>query len=301
MTLLKPLHLRRSWLFVGATNEIDINASYESEADVCILEFEDFCMPHDRPLGRKNLPSILEKWKRNGKITAVRINPLETNDGLKDLDAAISKNLDIILLPKVEKKNQIKFFLEKKKSLEIKKNIKKNSIEFIPNIETALGLENITDILNFKQVSGGLIASEDMSTSLGLLTSKTNDMLNFVRKRFHLACKAYNKYSIDMPYTWCNKKELIEDVKYIKSLGILAKSCVQASHCSIINKILTPTIREASKAKSIIIKFEKAIAKGKRQVIFQNQNLELPAYNLALKTLNRYNEFLKYNQSKKTN
>ena len=38
----RPLHLRRSWLFVGATNENDIKHSYKSEADVCILEFEDF-------------------------------------------------------------------------------------------------------------------------------------------------------------------------------------------------------------------------------------------------------------------
>ena len=38
--------------------------------------------------------------EKKGKVTAVRINPLETNDGLKDLDVLISKNLDVILLPK---------------------------------------------------------------------------------------------------------------------------------------------------------------------------------------------------------
>ena len=62
----RPLHLRRSWLFVGATNENDIKHSYKSEADVCILEFEDFCAPKERPLGRKNLPKILEDWKKKG-------------------------------------------------------------------------------------------------------------------------------------------------------------------------------------------------------------------------------------------
>ena len=45
--MIRPLHLRRSWLFVGATNEDDIHASFESEADVCILEFEDFCLPEE--------------------------------------------------------------------------------------------------------------------------------------------------------------------------------------------------------------------------------------------------------------
>ena len=52
---IRPIHLRRSWLFVGATNEKDIQASFQSEADVCILDFEDFCSPKDRPKGRKLL------------------------------------------------------------------------------------------------------------------------------------------------------------------------------------------------------------------------------------------------------
>ena len=38
-----------------------------------------------------------------------------------------------------------------------------------------------------------------------------------------------------------------------------------------------------------------------RQIIFQNRYLEMPAYNLALKTLNRYNEFLRYNLLKENN
>ena len=57
---IRPIQLRRSWLFVGATNEKDIQASFQSEADVCILEFEDFCSPKDRPKARKLLPNILK-------------------------------------------------------------------------------------------------------------------------------------------------------------------------------------------------------------------------------------------------
>ena len=92
------------------------------------------------------------------------------------------------------------------------------------------------DIINFDEVKGALVASEDMAISLGILESKNNDMLNFVRKRFHLACSAYNKYSIDMPFTWNNNNALKEELKYIKNLGILAKSSVNAAHCKIINK-----------------------------------------------------------------
>ena len=38
----------------------------------------------------------------------------------------------------------------------------------------------------------------------------------------------------------------------------------------------------------------KVLSKENRQIIFQNRYLEIPAYKLALKTLNRYNDFIRY-------
>ena len=45
MRNIRPTHLRRSWLFVGAANDAHIEEASLSEADVCIQEFEDFCVP----------------------------------------------------------------------------------------------------------------------------------------------------------------------------------------------------------------------------------------------------------------
>ena len=49
-------------------------------------------------------------------------------------------------------------------------------------------------------------------------------MLNFDRKRFHLACSAYKKYSIDMPFTWknnINEPEIVVDGTL--DLGVIAQ------------------------------------------------------------------------------
>ena len=99
-----------------------------------------------------------------------------------------------------------------------------------------------------------------------------------------------------MPFTWNNNNVLKEELKYIKNLGILAKSSINAAHCKIINKTLTPTLKEANEASEIIKQFNKVLSKGKRQILFKSQYLELPAYNSALKILNRYNEFIRYNK-----
>lgn len=290
----RPLNLRRSWLFVGAVNEEDIEASYNSKADVCILDLEDFCIPTKRSQGRKNLQKILRKWRELGKVTAVRINPLETIDGKRDLEAAICKYLDVILLAKVEMKKQINLFIKEKKKNELIKNIKNNYIEFIPNIESALGIENLNNIINSKYVTGALIASEDMALSLGIFDSKENDMLNFARKKFHFSCRSYGKLSIDMPYTRRNVFELKKELNYAKKIGIIAKSTVNASHCKIINETLTPSKKEVLKSIKIKNKFENAIKENKRQVFHNGQYLELPAFKAAVSILNRHYALLSY-------
>ena len=295
--MLRPLHLRRSWLLVGAANEEDIHASFNSKADVCILEFEDFCLPKNRVKGRKMLPEILETWQKLGKVTAVRINPLETKDGRKDLEAAICKNLNVILLPKVKNKKQVEVLVREKKKYELKKNIKHNNIEFIPNIESALGIQNLNYILMSKHVNGAMVASEDMALSLGLVDTRGNEMLDFIRKRFHLACQAYGKLSIDMPYTWNNLKELKKEISHIKNLGIIAKSTINANHCKVINDLLTPTKKEIKVSNKIINKFEKALKNNKIQIYHNGHYLELPAFNSAKRIIKRHKDFLEYEKS----
>ena len=66
MRKIRPTHLRRSWLFVGAANDAHIEKASLSEADVCIQEFEDFCVPERRDYARNIMPEVLNTWERQG-------------------------------------------------------------------------------------------------------------------------------------------------------------------------------------------------------------------------------------------
>ena len=104
---MRPIHLRRSWLFVGAADKEAILSSNNSDADVCIQEFEDFCVPELRREARLMMPDVLSDWRARQIVATVRINPLEDPDGLKDLDAAMHAGADAILVPKANTKEQI--------------------------------------------------------------------------------------------------------------------------------------------------------------------------------------------------
>ena len=291
MNKLRPIHLRRSWLFVGAATENHIDEANKSPADVCIQEFEDFCVPERREFARKIMPEVIATWKKSGKVAAVRINPLEDPDGIKDLRAAISANVDTVLLPKANYPYQIDKLIKHINDLEKEFGKEINSTEIVPNIEQAIGLENALSILEKKpRVVASLVASEDMSVSLKSPRNKNSKILNYVRERFHVACCAANVISIDMPYTWADNDGVKMQAELARDIGMLSKSTVNASHCEIINNIFSPTKEQLEKAKSHVEVFEKARKLGQGQVDFDGVRIEMPTYLNALEVIKRFNE-----------
>ena len=286
---MRPMQLRRSWLFVGAADRNAILTSYDSGADVCIQEFEDFCLPELRHEARLMMPDVLSDWRARKIVATVRINPLEDPDGLRDLDAAMRAGADAILLPKANTKEQI--VLLQKHINEMEKQCGKtvSSTKIIPNIEQARGLMNATDILSSStQIAGALVASEDMVVSLNAPRKKNSEILNHVRRVFHIACCSVGITSIDMPYTFTDDEGVRQQTMLAKDIGMLAKSTVNASHCKIINEILTPNERDVENAVEIVSAFEKGRGLGEGQVIHKGTKIEVPIYLNAKQIIERF-------------
>tara|TARA_A100001234_G_scaffold191558_1_gene178300 strand:+ start:208 stop:1074 length:867 start_codon:yes stop_codon:yes gene_type:complete len=283
------MQLRRSWLFVGAADKNAILTSYDSGADVCIQEFEDFCLPELRHEARLMMPDVLSDWRARKIVATVRINPLEDPDGLRDLDAAMRAGADAILLPKANTTEQI--VLLQKHINEMEKQCGKtvSSTKIIPNIEQARGLMNATDILSSStQIAGALVASEDMVVSLNAPRKKNSEILNHVRRVFHIACCSVGITSIDMPYTFTDDEGVRQQTMLAKDIGMLAKSTVNASHCKIINEILTPNERDVENAVEIVSAFEKGRGSGEGQVIHKGTKIEVPIYLNAKQIIERF-------------
>jgi len=286
---MRPMQLRRSWLFVGAADKNAILTSYDSGADVCIQEFEDFCLPELRREARLMMPDVLSDWRARKIVATVRINPLEDPDGLRDLDAAMRAGADAILLPKANTKEQIALLQKHINEMEKQCGKTVSSTKIIPNIEQARGLMNATDILSSStQIAGALVASEDMAVSLNAPRKKNSEILNHVRRVFHIACCSVGITSIDMPYTFTDDEGVRQQTMLAKDIGMLAKSTVNASHCKIINEILTPNEREVETAVEIVSAFENGRDLGEGQVIHKGTKIEVPTYLNAKQTIERF-------------
>lgn len=293
---LRPVPLRRSWLFAGGDDLDDLLTRADCPADVVIHELEDFTAPDRRGAARALIPRLMQAWRAGGRVTAVRINPLETEDGPRDLAACFADSAtgvpDAILMPKVAEPEQVQRLAEAVAQHEAAAGLPVGAVELVPNIELARGLMQTYAIATAAPaVSACLVASEDMAADLGAERGPDGRELSYVRERFHLECRAAGVVSIDCPYTFLDEPGLEAETRDARRLGMTAKSCVSPAHAAVINRILTPDAEALARARRMVEIFDEAQARGLGTVEMDGVNLEVPLVMNARRLIARAEAF----------
>jgi citrate lyase subunit beta/citryl-CoA lyase len=266
---------RRSWLFVPGADAAAHDAAARSGADVLIQELEDFTPPERRPEARARAAVLYDRWRKAGKIAAVRVNPLESC-GREDLAAVLKGRPDIVLMPKVVSPDQVRA-LEQATG---------GAFDLVPNVETAAGLLNAFLIgTASRKIIAMLVASEDMVADLGTNRSRGGEELAYVRARFLVECRAAGVEAIDCPYTFSDAKGAAADARYAKRLGYRMKSLIAPDHAEAINKVFSVSAVELKNARRIVQSFEQARKKGKERAKVDGKLVEVPIYSAAKRLL----------------
>ena len=267
--------VRRTWLFVPGADPQAHETAARSGADVIIQELEDFTPPELRSKARSLAASAYERWRKAGAVAAVRVNPLETC-GREDLAAVMQGRPNIVLMPKVVSPEQVRA-LEQATG---------GGVDLVPNVETAAGLMRTFEIAKAsRRVIGVLVASEDMVADLGTNRSRGGEELAYVRARFLVECRAAGVEAIDCPYTFSDVKGAVADTKRAKQLGYRAKSLVDPSHASPMNRVLTPSPAEIRQAERLVDAFEQARSAGRERAKVGGKLVEVPIYAAARRLL----------------
>jgi citrate lyase subunit beta/citryl-CoA lyase len=292
---IRPPQLRRSWLFVGGADAAGLAAAEASGADVIILELEDFTPPALRAEARARAAELFGRWRARGAVAAARVNPLETADGLEDLNAIMAARPDAVLLPKVAEPRQVERLDARVSHLERDLGIADGTTELVPNVELARGLIQAYDVCRASgRVTAALVASEDMAADLGAERGPDGVELAYVRQRFLIECVAAGVAAIDCPYTWTDAAGVLAETRYAKRLGYKAKSLVAPAHATIINDTLTPAADEVALARRRVEAFEAAQAAGHGRAEVDGSLVELPIYLNARRLIARADELAAY-------
>lgn len=274
-----------TWLFVTSIDPEQIQAAADARPDSVIVDMEDFTPPHLREQGRKALGETLSVIKAAGALPCVRINPTGSRDHDDDLAAALAAGAAVISLPKTASARELYDLIG---AIGRQGGTGDEPPRVLPCIETAEGLVNTYAILrDMSQLIGCLVASEDMTTSLGAPRDPAGTAIRYARERFLLECRAAGVEPVDCPYTWTDRDGLVAETKHARALGYHAKSAARADQVAVIREILEPSPEEIKRAERLVAAFEAAEKEGRDRVEVDGQIAERPSYLNAVALLER--------------
>jgi citrate lyase subunit beta/citryl-CoA lyase len=300
MNALEPV---RSVLFVPGNRPDRIDKAVQSQADAVIIDLEDAV-----PLKLKDEAREIAKNKisehRDKKII-VRVNALDTEYIMKDIQEIVVQGLSCIMVPKLQRPEDmhtVDAYLSQSEKI---KNIEQGSIQIIPLIETALAVQNIYRIaaepLPNPRLFTVAFGAADYTLDLGTEMSYSAEEQLYPRSRIAVACCAAKiSPPIDSPFMLDiqNLEALEADARRSRQLGYQGKLCIHPKQLDVCNKVFAPSEDEILFAQKVVDAFHEAEEKGHAAIQVDGKFIDPPIVHRAKKTLHLADNFSRSSKAK---
>ena len=273
---MKPL---RTALFAPGNRPDRAEKAIGLDADAVILDLEDAVPIAEKESSRALIRDILDKHP--GKRMYVRINALSTPYAKGDLEAIVSKNLEGIMLPKVDSSEDIFEIDRLLTNLEKRGGLEVGILEVMSICESAKGLEEIYSIVSaepeYHRVSVVAFGAADYTLDLGISLTREGKELEYPRTRIPVACRAAGIMPpLDTPWMVDLKDidALIADAKRAKAYGFQGKIVIHPNQIQPCHDVFTPAEEEIVYAKKVIEAFEEAEREGKAAIQLEGKFID---------------------------
>jgi citrate lyase subunit beta/citryl-CoA lyase len=250
--------MRRSRLYLpGNEPKFFINAGLH-QPDGVILDLEDSVHPDEKDAARILVRNALRCVDFCGAERMVRINQLPL--GLEDLQEIIPETPNLVLIPKVERADQVREVQDRIEQLQPAGN--SLTVWLMPIIESALGVENALEIARaVENVVALTIGLEDYTADIGVPKTLEGSESHYARTRLVNAAHAARVQAIDSVFgdvgdeaglrAWGTRSRL---------LGFEGMGCIHPRQIRPIHESFAPSAAEIDKALKIVAAFEEAEA-----------------------------------------
>jgi citrate lyase beta subunit len=245
------LRPRRSLLFVPGLRPDRFPKALAAGADIVCVDLEDaVALPRKQEARELTLPLFTEDTGHPEVERMVRINPLSTPDGLKDILALndCAQPPPALMIPKPSSAHEIRLYDELLTG-------SCADIQLHVIIESAEGLENVHDIAQASpRIRSLLFGAVDLSASLR--AEKTWETMLYARSRVVHAAARFDLDLIDVPYLNLDDTQgLAAEARASRDLGFTGKAAIHPNQIPIVNEIYTPSPELIERARRIISEF----------------------------------------------
>jgi len=278
--------LRRSRLYLpGSEPKYYINASLHAP-DAIILDLEDSVHRGEKDAARVLVRNTLRAVDFGSCERMVRINQLPL--GLEDLAEVVSESPDLILIPKVERAEQVSEVDRMIGEIKLRHGIIR-PIWIMPILESALGIENAFAVASASEnVVALTIGLEDYTADLGVVKTVEGRESQYARSRVVNAARAAGLQAIDSVFGDVGDMDgLRRWAEASRAAGFEGMGCVHPGQIRVIHEAFQPSATEIEKSRKIVAAFEEAQSKGLAVVSLGSKMIDPPVVHRALKLVER--------------
>jgi citrate lyase subunit beta/citryl-CoA lyase len=277
--------LNRSFLFAPGNVARRVEKALMLEADAVIMDLEDSVATSEKAATRKTVAEALTRPRRGRGY--VRVNPASGSFCYGDLVETIHKGVDGVVLPKVESAGELHAIDWLLAGLERERGIAEGSIDLMPLIETAAGVQRIERIVQAKnlrsykgpwRVKRVAFGAGDYANDVGLSPSFDEPELAEARARIVMISRAAGlENPIDSP--WFHLKESAAFARALERSrrgGFQGRLCIHPDQIGPVNEAYQPSREELAQAERIVAAFKEAEAKGSAAIQLDGQMIDYP-------------------------
>ena len=283
------MEILRSWMFVPGHSEKMLTKAVGLEnLDVAMFDLEDGAPPDQKDRARELVGSMLDR-PSGGPRRFVRINAIASERMEADLQAVVRPGLEGLILPKVERADEVTLVDRLLQEQEPLSGVEEGSVALVAAIESAAGLLDAPAIAAATpRVIGLMFGAEDFGLDLGLSTNREGEARELIYARSAIVVAAASAHVQSVDGVWPDIQDfegVRRDSIQARRLGFSGKSTFHPGQIDIINEVFSPSEAEVEHARRVVDAFEEAQAAGQAAVAFGGQLIDLPIVERARRVL----------------
>jgi len=251
----------RSFLFVPADSEKKLAKAAASQADALILDLEDSVAADNRPKARELVREFMKSAHR--PALWVRINPLGSEDFIRDIEAVTASGPAGFVVPKPDGPYALNVIDAHLITRETQAGIAHRTIKLLPvATETPIATLSLQDYRSPPPRLAGLTwGAEDLSAALGAVGNRGEDgeflfTYRVVRSLCLIAAKAADVPAIETLHAdFRDAKGLERAARAAQREGFSGMLAIHPDQVAPINDAFTPSQADVEHARRVVAAF----------------------------------------------
>lgn len=282
------MRARRALLYMPGDDRHKIEKATRLDVDCICMDMEDGVALSRKDAARRTIAAALVElaFGRSDKLT--RINPVGSGLEAADLDAVLPAHPDGVVVPKVERVEQLAWVSERIETAELDYGWPVHSVRLIALVESAKSILNLKEIAAHPRLDALMFGAEDLAASLGALRTPGGWEVFYARSAVVLTAAAYGLQSIDMvSIDFKDLEALRQEASFGARLGYSGKQIIHPDQVGPVQAAFTPDEASILQAQHLVQAFEEHQAQGSGAFALDGKMIDRPLIRAAEGVLER--------------